>query len=205
LDEVALFTDIERYDADADAVVMMTMHAAKGLEFPVVFVVGVEEGLFPSSQSLHDMKAVEEERRLCYVAMTRAREELFLSCSYERMLFGQTAHNQMSRFLDEIPPQCLHNIQADPLQPAAQPIRRTRVNPAIAAAKAARESATSFSFEAERPPLTVGQLVVHKSFGNGMVLSVQPMGGDALLEIAFDTSGTKRMMFKSAGKYLTVK
>ena len=103
LEEIALYTDIEQYDPDADAVVMMTMHAAKGLEFPVVFIIGAEEGLFPSMQAIGQSEDMEEERRLCYVALTRAREHLILTCARQRMLFGRTTANRVSRFVEEIP------------------------------------------------------------------------------------------------------
>ena len=102
LEEIALYTDIEQYDRTADAVVMMTMHAAKGLEFNYVFIVGLEEGIFPSEMSRYSNEDLEEERRLCYVGITRAKKELYLSCANSRMLFGQTKHNRPSRFLEEI-------------------------------------------------------------------------------------------------------
>lgn len=207
LDEVALFTDIERYDADADAVVMMTMHAAKGLEFPVVFVIGTEEGIFPGRQSQEDEASIEEERRLCYVAMTRAREELYITCAYERMLFGQTAHNPVSRFIKELPAHMIpdgavaaHVLPSGAATPAADAGFRSRPPAAKSAAGLRPRPAAPKA----PPPLHVGQTVTHKVFGRGMVLSVQPMGGDALLEIAFDSKGTKRLMHKSAAPYLTV-
>ncbi len=104
LEEIALYTDIEQYDAEADAVVMMTMHAAKGLEFPHVFLVGLEEGLFPGTRSLGDPEEMEEERRLCYVAITRAKQSLTICYARTRMLYGRTTTNIASRFVDEIPP-----------------------------------------------------------------------------------------------------
>jgi len=103
LDEVSLYTDLEEMDAEADCVVMMTMHSAKGLEFPTVFVVGAEDGIFPSLRAIGEPGEIEEERRLCYVAMTRAKERLVFTCARQRMLFGHTSSNKPSRFLDEIP------------------------------------------------------------------------------------------------------
>ena len=111
LEEIALYTDIEQYDAEADAVVMMTMHAAKGLEFPHVFLVGLEEGLFPGSRSLGDPEEMEEERRLCYVAITRAKQSLTICYARQRMLYGRTTTNIASRFVDEIPPECVEKIE----------------------------------------------------------------------------------------------
>ena len=107
LDEIALYTDLDNHDPDQDCVVMMTMHSAKGLEFPVVFVVGAEEGIFPGIRAIGEQDEMEEERRLCYVAMTRAKERLYLTCAGQRMLFGRTSSNRPSRFLDEIPPEHL--------------------------------------------------------------------------------------------------
>lgn len=103
LEEIALYTDIEQYDPDADAVVMMTMHAAKGLEFPNVFLTGFEEGLFPSNRCLNEPEELEEERRLCYVAITRAKQNLVISYARQRMLYGRTTTNLPSRFVDELP------------------------------------------------------------------------------------------------------
>ena len=99
---MALISDIDSYDEGADVVVLMTMHAAKGLEFNYVFIVGLEEGIFPSEMSRYSNEDLEEERRLCYVGITRAKKELYLSCANSRMLFGQTKHNRPSRFLEEI-------------------------------------------------------------------------------------------------------
>jgi len=107
LDEIALYTDLDSHDPSEDAVVMMTMHSAKGLEFPTVFVVGMEEGIFPGLRAIGEAEEMEEERRLCYVAMTRAREQLHLTCANQRMLFGRTSSNRPSRFVEEIPPEHL--------------------------------------------------------------------------------------------------
>ena len=134
LDEIALYTDLDNHDPDQDCVVMMTMHSAKGLEFPVVFVVGAEEGIFPGIRAIGEQDEMEEERRLCYVAMTRAKERLYLTCAGQRMLFGRTSSNRPSRFLDEIPPEHLERSgrsfwdaggpgKPQPVRPAA-PVRR---------------------------------------------------------------------------------
>lgn len=103
LEEAALMTDVDNYDASADSVVMMTMHAAKGLEFPVVFLPGFEDGIFPGMQTIYQPEEMEEERRLCYVAITRAKEELYLLHANSRMLYGSTTRNRVSRFLQDIP------------------------------------------------------------------------------------------------------
>ena len=105
LDEISLYTDLDQYDRSSDSVVMMTMHSAKGLEFPTVFIVGAEEGIFPGARSIGEPDEMEEERRLCYVAMTRAKKNLFLTCARHRMLFGRTTAGKVSRFVDEIDPE----------------------------------------------------------------------------------------------------
>ena len=121
LEEISLLTDVDRYDEEADAVTMMTMHSAKGLEFDTVFLVGVEEGLFPSYRSMEKNEELEEERRICYVAMTRAKKELYISCARRRMLYGQTSFAKPSRFIDEIPEACLQREEPPAPCPAKRP------------------------------------------------------------------------------------
>ncbi|MDE6954917.1 MAG: ATP-binding domain-containing protein, partial [Oscillospiraceae bacterium] len=118
LDEIALYTDLDSHDPNEDAVVMMTMHSAKGLEFPTVFVVGMEEGIFPGLRAIGEAEEMEEERRLCYVALTRAKERLFLTCAGQRMLFGRTSTNRPSRFAGEIPAELLEQSGRSYLDPA---------------------------------------------------------------------------------------
>ena len=110
LDEVALYTDLDNYDQSADCVTLMTMHAAKGLEFPTVFIIGCEEGIFPGLRCIGEPDEMEEERRLCYVALTRAREHLILTCARQRMLFGRTTANRVSRFVEEIPDEDIRKL-----------------------------------------------------------------------------------------------
>ena len=188
LEEIALYTDIEQYDQDADAVVMMTMHSAKGLEFPNVYVVGMEEGLFPGMRSIGDPEEMEEERRLCYVAITRAKKHLTLSCAKQRMLYGRTSVNRHSRFIEEIPPELITGKKAElpktyqkPTQPQHQP-------------RAWTDSFQTRKTQAALPDFRKGDMIVHDTFGRGMILSVLKMGNDAMLEIAFDQVGTKRLM-----------
>ena len=231
LDEIALYTDLDSHDPNEDAVVMMTMHSAKGLEFPVVFVVGMEEGIFPGTRCLGDPEEMEEERRLCYVALTRAKQRLYLTCAGRRMLFGRTNANLPSRFTEEIPPELMeqsgHSYHSrmsaweddfdqrprvtvfprdqQPQWRRPEPPRPVGYySPASSGASAGRgkpaAAAGSAGGSAPAAGYAKGDLVDHKAFGRGMVLSVQKMGGDALLEIAFDKVGTKRMMLKSAGR-----
>lgn len=195
LEEIALYTDIEQYDKDADAVVMMTMHSAKGLEFPNVFIVGCEEGLFPGLRSIGDNEEMEEERRLCYVAITRAKYHLTITSARQRMLYGHTTVNRPSRFLSEIPDELLLNRQAaqpKPYAPFDYPAPRPQTP------KWSANTFTAPKKKAALPEYNKGDMVQHDAFGRGMVLSVLKMGNDAMLEIAFDQFGTKRLMAGAA-------
>ena len=223
LDEIALYTDLDSHDPDEDAVVMMTMHSAKGLEFPTVFVVGMEEGIFPGIRAIGEAEEMEEERRLCYVALTRAKERLYLTCASQRMLFGRTSNNRPSRFAGEIPGELLDQSGRSYLDPAPagdgwedefdqtpqvstcrEPYRPaygggerrgtyTPPRPAKSAVQPAFQSAGSGP---ALPEYQKGDMLEHKAFGRGMVTSTQKVGGDTLLEIAFDGVGTKRLMLK---------
>ena len=220
LDEVALYTDLDSVEEADNCVTLMTMHAAKGLEFPVVFTVGMEEGVFPGFRAIGEEEELEEERRLCYVALTRAKERLYLTCAAQRMLFwpdlGEFAPPALcrkfplngsrpaerfgvpSRNCFQIPDglgrsvflRCKGRLRRSPLGPSG-----TRAAPA-----AYRKPAPK-----AQPMLDLrkGDMVRHSAFGTGMVLTVQSMGGDALLEVAFDNVGTKRMMLKAASQFMT--
>ncbi len=212
LDEISLYTDWDSQSADDNCVLMMTMHAAKGLEFPVVFVAGAEEGIFPGIRSIGDPESMEEERRLCYVAMTRAKERLYMTCASRRMLYGRTSGSLPSRFLSEIPPEFIersgqpsyqHSSTEEDRRIAAAPIpmgaeRRGYTTPRVQTAAPASSPASAGSGAYNK-----GDMVDHAAFGRGMILSLSPMGGDALLEIAFDKVGTKKLMLKSAARFMT--
>ena len=223
LDEIALYTDIDSHDPSEDCVVMMTMHSAKGLEFPVVFVVGVEEGIFPGIRAIGEPEEMEEERRLCYVAMTRAREKLHMTCACQRMLFGRTNSNRPSRFLGEIPETYVEKSGRLPYgqHPAGEerpqrprPPRRTfdrgysmgssaySTGSSAPSAPDWKSAAAGAAAPAPGTGFRTGDSVVHKAFGRGLITKLTPMGGDALVEIAFDTVGTKKLMLKSAAQYM---
>jgi len=195
LEEIALIADIDNYDEKADAMVLMTIHSAKGLEFPVVFLPGMEDGLFPGQQSMLSDDELEEERRLAYVAITRAKDRLFLIASRERLLYGHTQYNVRSRFIDEIEKEFLTE---DGLKPKIRPHgdftdRTKKVQ--ISNELFARSSVSAGVGKTARPEtLAVGDRVRHMTFGSGTVLSVREMGADILYEIAFDTVGTKKLM-----------
>ncbi|MCI9264049.1 MAG: UvrD-helicase domain-containing protein [Oscillospiraceae bacterium] len=261
LDEIALYTDLDNHDPNEESVVMMTMHSAKGLEFPVVFVVGAEEGIFPGIRSIGDAEEMEEERRLCYVAMTRAKERLYMVCANQRMLYGRTSSNRPSRFLEEIPEEHVERSGQAPMsgqwrieESSWRPERefydeeesgysygeghrsggysyggsgypssggyssgggyqsrrpacgQSRPGGGSPVSRPARSKQSILKAAAKAaPPLPdfqKGEMVMHKAFGKGMILSLSKMGGDALVEIAFDNVGTKKLMLKSAAQYM---
>ena len=197
LEEISLYTDIDKLDTDADFAVMMTMHSAKGLEFPNVFVVGMEDGIFPSARSMYSDDDLEEERRLAYVAITRARKKLYLTSAAQRMLFGSTNRNSTSRFVKEIDSSLIektenvktvknvaskapNTVSSMSLQ---QQIAQNKIKPAV---------------HAENIKFNAGDAVSHSIFGKGTVISVREMANDAMLEIAFEKVGTKKVMAKFA-------
>ena len=195
LEEVSLMTDIDNYDESADTVVMMTMHSAKGLEFPVVFLPGFEEGIFPGLQAIYDPTEIQEERRLCYVAITRAKESLYLLNTDSRMLFGSTSRNRPSRFSLEIPLDLINKTRD---QDWRKPDFGTKM-PVAEVELRKKSAAAAMHFGQVTPParngslFKTGDVVQHKTFGKGLVVSATPMGNDVLLEIAFE-QGTKKLM-----------
>ena len=205
LEEIALYTDIEQYNESDDAVVMMTMHSAKGLEFPHVFLVGFEDGLFPGQRSIGDEEEMEEERRLCYVAITRAKKSLTISYARQRMIYGRTSSSLPSRFLKEIPEECIRRKGGfHPVQSTAGHAERSYAARSAYNRPRYHSESSMLSSKPAAPMLELqqGDMVQHAAFGRGMVLTVAKMGGDALLEIAFDDIGTKKLMLKTASAYL---
>lgn len=202
LEDVALVSDIDSYNETDDAVVLMTLHSAKGLEFPIVFIPGMEEGIFPGNQSIYSDEDLEEERRLAYVGVTRAKEKLYLINARQRMLYGTTNRNMASRFIREIPMYVTEDITMDNNMNRSSGF--TSKNNAITQnnpKKANTENAHKFGqVQAQaidsNVDYNVGDTVSHKAFGTGVILSKTAMGGDFLLEIAFDKAGTKKLMAK---------
>lgn len=188
LEEVALMTDIDNYNSESDTVVLMTLHSSKGLEFPVVFIPGLEEGIFPGIQSMYDPSEIEEERRLAYVGITRAKEKLYLLNTRSRMVFGSTKFNPPSRFLTELPPDCCHSL----VKPS-KPVRRQN-DYKQPEKKINRGFTLGEKTKSERENFIIGEEVVHRVFGKGMIVSLKPMGNDILMEIAFEKVGTKKIM-----------
>ncbi len=206
LEEVSLFTDIDNYDSGADSVVMMTIHSAKGLEFPVVFLPGWEEGVFPGNAVLYAPQEVEEERRLAYVAITRAREELYLYRAESRMIFGTTSRNRASRFVEEIPDELLERTRTREYGGWQSPFEEKKISvprPEDALRKGGRAvQSDGFAAQVYKPhpvkpapagTYRAGDTVRHKAFGEGLILTATPMANDTLLEISFDKVGTKKL------------
>ena len=220
LEEIALYTDIEQYNESDDAAVMMTMHSAKGLEFPHVFLVGFEDGLFPGMRAVGDAEEMEEERRLCYVAITRAKQTLTISYAKQRMLYGRTNAALPSRFLHEIPDDIIlkkggyrprpeatvsYGTSRDSFYSGSSYVRRPSSYELAQKEHIKRSGTSSLASAAQKGTfleLNKGDMVEHAAFGKGMVLSVMKMGGDALLEIAFDQIGTKKLMAKTASAHM---
>ena len=200
LEEVSLITDIDNYDNNADSVVLMTVHSAKGLEFPVVFLPGMEENIFPGMASVYVPSEVEEERRLAYVAITRAKEELYIFHAESRMIFGMTNRNRVSRFVEEIPETLIEHTRSRdysarlvsmPSFGGAKPFGEAPKTKSVA-------EAGGFTPKPRVKPAPagtyrVGDTVLHKAFGTGLIVSATPMANDTLLEVAFDKVGTKKL------------
>jgi len=251
LNETALYTDLDRDDSGTDRVFMMTMHSAKGLEFDAVFIVGAEEGVFPGVRAIGEPGDMEEERRLCYVAMTRAMRRLYFISALRRMLFGKTSPAQPSRFLGEISGENIdiheqyeHFGDYDPdfeysggyrgyrgaaRNPAFSspqyPAFRTQNSTFRTAHTTPSEQSSTFHTTHSTPSrqnstlrtthsalhrqgdtgtgFKKGDTIKHTAFGRGVITDLTPGGGDILLEIAFDDTGTKRMLLNSAARYMT--
>ncbi|MHB9037354.1 MAG: DNA helicase PcrA [Armatimonadota bacterium] len=182
LENVALISDIDTYDESGKAITMMTLHAAKGLEFPVVFMAGMEEGLFPHRRSIDDREELEEERRLCYVGMTRAREELKFSFAHQRMVMGQIQRSVISRFISEIPEE-LFSETLPRKRRAADASWRSNFRPARSTGPATFKPATK---------------VEHDTFGPGIVLNSTGSGADEQVTVVFDNHGIKKLMVSLA-------
>lgn len=194
LEDVALISDIDSYNEDEDSVVLMTLHSAKGLEFPIVFIPGMEEGIFPGSQAMYSEEELEEERRLAYVGITRAKEKLYLVNAQQRMLYGTTSRNMPSRFIREIPSDVVEDISTRVHSTNVSRFASLKTAHAPTSSSAHKFGQAGNVSAQPHAEYKVGDTVVHKSFGTGTILSLQPMGNDTLMEVAFDKAGTKKMM-----------
>ena len=204
LEEISLVADVDKYDETADAVVLMTVHAAKGLEFPVVFLAGMEDGIFPSIQNIGEAEEMSEERRLAYVAITRAKEMLYITHARERMMYGKTTYNQLSRFIkDELPKNLVFEDaprrkpqgfgayqQTRPIENRQSYFNELRRPVDMTPKKREKEGAAEYGITKFAP----GTRVRHDMFGTGEVISARDMGGDVLSEVRFDNGQTKKLM-----------
>jgi DNA helicase-2/ATP-dependent DNA helicase PcrA len=198
LESVSLVADVDSLSDDGDAVTLMTLHSAKGLEFPAVFMTGLEEGVFPHSRSLNTDSEVEEERRLCYVGMTRARQELHLLHAHRRSVYGTPNFNRRSRFLDDIPPTLLDSLSVGGYQPPAQQRtvfqERSGTYSVTEPRKVEAPKAPSW-----KPPFEIGQRVRHVKFGIGVVVACNPIKDDVEVTVAFPgVVGVKKLVQKLA-------
>ncbi len=181
LDTAALDAGEAQADAHSDAVQLMTLHSAKGLEFPIVYLAGLEENLFPNRMSVEDPEQLQEERRLCYVGITRAREQLYICYAESRRWYGQEQLNPVSRFVREIPPTCIEEVRIN--ASISRPLSRKMSNGSVAGAFAESDAAeTGFS---------LGQRVAHAVFGEGVILMVEGTGPNSRIQVNFDTEGSK--------------
>jgi DNA helicase-2/ATP-dependent DNA helicase PcrA len=210
LEQVSLVSDTDELDGDSGAVVLMTLHSAKGLEFPIVFLIGCEDGVFPHIRSLTDPDELEEERRLAYVGITRARERLFVSHAWSRMLWGATQYNPPSRFLDEIPSELVQVVDGAGRAPGRASMRghyrsdgggrREGFGPVTGAARdrivdqAVRAGQRAEPTGAERLGLRIGDDVRHAKFGEGVILSIEGTGDKTEARIRFSEFGEKTLL-----------
>ena len=219
LESITLSSDIDGMEETEDSVTLMTLHSAKGLEFPVVFLVGMEEGLFPSYKSIGEQRELEEERRLCYVGITRAKEYLFLTCAKQRTIFGSTSCNKISRFIEEIPTELIEG--ADELTKPTKINENTewkygksKVTTYVIPGINTNNPTPTYSFRTAESFLNniavaknadvdlsqykTGQTIYHKKFGEGIITDIEPEGDDLKLDISFEKVGHKRLMAKYA-------
>ena len=194
LEEISLYTDVDKYEPDQDTVMLMTVHSAKGLEFRNVFLVGMEQGVFPGNRSLSTPQDLEEERRLAYVALTRAKEKLTLTTAASRMLFGMTMRNPPSQFLEEIDKSLLEEKTSRRQSKRGIPAGNAESVQSISLLQQQMAASKKRVYQAQPKEFHVGERVRHAVFGDGTVLSITKMANDAMLEVGFDQVGTKRLM-----------
>lgn len=198
LEEISLITDIDNYDTGSDAVVLMTLHNAKGLEYPVVFIIGMEDGIFPHSRSMESIAELEEERRLCYVGITRAQEKVFLVCAVSRSIFGNTSYRNVSRFLKEIP----KNLVRDENAGSAHNKKAAAYSRTEAFYKKPPDDDMWADYASSESPVyadyRVGDFVVHKMWGKGKILRTAILKDDIELEVFFDKTGKKKLLVSFA-------
>jgi DNA helicase-2/ATP-dependent DNA helicase PcrA len=196
LDQVALISDLDGWEDRSERVSMMTVHSSKGLEFPTVFLVGMEERIFPHASSSGDAAGLEEERRLCYVAMTRAMEQLFLTCAGQRLRFGERTFQSPSRFLTEVPEDLIEVLRSERTR------GRGERRPSSRRSSGGGDSSFDYSYSQESPEgedgVAAGMRVRHPVFGAGEVVAVIGTGLNQKLKIRFERAGVKTVMVRYA-------
>ncbi len=223
LESITLSSDVDELEENAESITLMTLHSAKGLEFPAVFLVGMEDGIFPSYKSIGEQRELEEERRLCYVGLTRAEEYLYLTYARQRTIFGSTSCNKISRFLEEIPKDLVEGYEENNKSKYEQKetvydweygsvkkYQTKAFNDKFSPTKPAYEFRTAESFlnslnksktdnnQVDLSRFRAGVTVYHKKFGEGVINSVEQEGEDLKLDINFEKFGHKRLMAKFA-------
>ena len=215
LEGITLSSDIDNMEETEDSVTLMTLHTAKGLEFPVVFLIGMEEGIFPSYRSIGEQRELEEERRLCYVGITRAKEYLYLTCAEQRTIFGSTTCNKISRFLEEIPDELLEkqgskenklaekewqygNSSSVKSYISVPNKQKTTASFGFRTAESFLNSIAAKPVTADLSQYKTGQTIYHKKFGEGIITDISPEEDDLKLDINFEKVGHKRLMAKYA-------
>lgn len=219
LESITLSSDIDGMEENEESVTLMTLHSAKGLEFPVVFLIGMEEGLFPSYRSIGEQRELEEERRLCYVGITRAKEYLYLTCAKQRTIFGSTSCNKISRFIEEIPKELLEGADKLVNKNKAREEElnygnkfNNKVTTYVITGGNVNNTKNNFGFRTAESFLNnisaaktvdlsqykAGQTIYHKKFGEGIITEIVPEGDDLKLDISFEKVGHKRLMAKYA-------
>jgi len=209
LEEITLVSDVDKYDENADAVVLMTIHAAKGLEFPVVFLAGMEDGIFPSAQNMLMEEEMSEERRLAYVAITRAKNKLYVTYAKNRTMYGKTNYNMLSQFIRKEVPENLIDMEKPMAEPPrvgfsygqkqktdtySQSWREFNRTPDMFRTSVPKKSAATGAAKFGIESFAVGTAVSHAMFGNGVILSAKDMRADVLYEVEFETAGKKKLM-----------
>ena len=201
LEKIVLITDMDNHDSTEDAVTMMTMHSAKGLEFPVVFIPGMEDGIFPGRRSFSSPEGLEEERRLCYVGMTRAKEKLYLTNAESRMLYGRTESFSESCFIKEIDKKLFENYEEKKdIQEGNISQKKERFSPSEQM-KYVRKTQPKVEFNKESisgSDIKDGDKVIHKKFGIGTVVSMDKREGNTSISIVFESAGLKTLIMEFA-------
>lgn len=198
LESITLVSDVDNYDEAQDSVVLMTLHSAKGLEFPNVFLIGMEDGIFPGLRSLGSEEEIEEERRLCYVGITRAKKRLFLTHTKARSLFGSTKYNMPSRFVKEIPENLIEEIEEAPKKiyhfESSREKKPVMEQSSFLFGNKPRVFENPAGSIGESESFKEGDRIRHRKFGEGTVIEAKSIGADTFLRVNFDSVGEKKLM-----------